>query len=159
MKIALLRTSAAVAIVFGFGLTALVDAEESAGTGQAPVEQPAGAPQDVRPTVVTPDGRHPQSATVARQQVPVGDGETVTVLRPVAAADEKASGREEDVQRERPVTWQIAAGRRLWLIDPATGDLRTCAVRQTSTVGVEAIRCLSVSASRFRRAFGRTFAF
>jgi hypothetical protein len=31
MKIALLRTSAAVAIVFSFGLTALVDAEEPAG--------------------------------------------------------------------------------------------------------------------------------
>jgi hypothetical protein len=154
MKIALLRTSAAVAIVFSFGLTASVDAEEPAGPGQAPVEQPAGAPQDVR----TPEGRHLQSATVERQQVSVGDGETVTVLRPVPAGGEKASGQEEDVQRERPPTWQVAAGRRLWLIDPATGDLRTCAVRQTSTVGVEGIRCLSVSASRFRRTFGPTFA-
>ena len=90
--------------------------------------------------------------------MPVGDGETVTVLRPVAAGGEKASGQEEDVQRERPPTWQVAAGRRLWLIDPATGDLRTCAVRNTSTVGVEAIRCLSVSGSRFRRTFGPTFA-
>jgi hypothetical protein len=145
MKIALLRTSAAVAIVFSFGLTALVDAEEPAGPGQAPVEQPAGALQEVRVTVVTPEGRHQQSATVERQQVPVGDGETVTVLRPVAAGGEKASGQEEDVQREKPITWQVAAGRRLWLIDPATGDLRTCAVRNTSTVGVEEIRCLSVS--------------
>ena len=145
MKIALLRTSAAVAIVFSFGLTALVDAEEPAGPGQAPVEQPAGAPQDVRATVVTPEGRHQQSATVERQQVPVGDGDTVTVLRPVAAGGEKGSGQEEDVQREKPITWQVAAGRRLWLIDPATGDLRTCAVRNTSTVGVEEIRCLSVS--------------
>ena len=145
MKIALLRTSAAVAIVFSFGLTALVAAEEPAGPGQAPVEQPAGTPQDVRATVVTPEGRHQQSATVERQQVPLRDGETVTVLRPVAAGGEKASGQEEDVQRERPLTWQIAAGRRLWLIDPATGDLRTCAVRNTSTVGVKEIRCLSVS--------------
>src|SRR5918996_4256134 len=96
MKIALLRTSAAVAIVFSFGLTALVDAEEPAGPGQAPVEQPAGAPQDVRATVVTPEGRHQQSATVERQQVPVGDGETVTVLRPVAAGGaERASPKEE----------------------------------------------------------------
>jgi hypothetical protein len=158
MKNALLRTSAAVAIVFGFGLTALVDAEEPAGPGQAPVEQPAGAPQDVRATVVTPEGRHQQSATVERQQVPVGDGETVTVLRPVVAGGEKASGQEEDVQRERPLTWRVAAGWRLWLIDPATKDLRTCAVRQTSTVGVQEIRCLSVSASRFRRIFGPTFA-
>jgi hypothetical protein len=158
MKIALLRISAAVALVFSFGLTALVDAEEPAGARQAPVEQAAGAPQDVRATVVTPEGRHQQSATVERQQVSVGDGETVTVLRPVAAEGEKASGQEENVQRERPLTWQVAAGWRLWLINPATGDLRTCAVRQTSTVGVEAIRCLSVSGSRFRRTFGLTFA-
>ena len=145
MKIALLRNSAAVAIVFSLGLTALVDAQQPAGPGPAPVEQPAGAPQDVRATVVTPEGRDRQSATVERQQVPLHDGETVTVLRPVAAADEKASGQDEDVQRERPLTLKLTAGRRLWLIDPATGDLRTCAVRQTSTVGVQEIRCLSVS--------------
>jgi hypothetical protein len=156
MKIALLRTSAVVAVVFGFGLTALVDAEEPAGSGQAPVEQPAGAPQDVRATVVTPEGRRQQSATVERQQVPVGDGETVTVVRPVVAGGGKASGQEKDVQP--PLTWQVAAGWRLWLIDPATVDLRTCAVRQTSTVGVQEIRCLSVSGSRFRRTFGPTFA-
>jgi hypothetical protein len=145
MKIALLRTSAAVAIVFSLGLTASVDAEEPAGPGQAPVERPAGAPQDIRATVVTPEGRHQQSASLERQQVPLGDGETVTVLRPVAAAGEKASGQEQDMQPETPPTWQIAAGRRLWLIDPASGDLRTCAVRNTSTVGVEEIRCLSLS--------------
>ena len=147
MKNTFLRTSAAVAVVLSFGLTALVDADEPAGQGQAPVEEPAGAPQDVR-AIVTPDGRHQQSATVERQQVPVGNGETVTVLRPVAAGGEKAAGQEQDLQRETPPTWLVAAGRRLWLIDPATGDLRTCAVRQTSTVGVEVIRCLSVSGAR-----------
>ncbi|HSA81551.1 MAG TPA: phage BR0599 family protein, partial [Geminicoccaceae bacterium] len=103
-----------------------------------------------------PEGRSEQFATVERQQMPVGDSETVTVLRPVAAGGEKTSGQEEDVQRERPLTWQVAAGWRLWLIDPAAKDLRTCAVRSTSTVGVEAIRCLSISASRFRRTFGPT---
>ena len=145
MKIALLRTSAAVAILCSFGVTVLVDAQDPAGPGQAPVERPAGAPQDVRATLVTPEGRDVQSASVERQQVPVGDDETVTVLRPVAAGGEKASGQEEDVQRETPLTWQVAAGRRLWLVDPATGNLRTCAVRNTSTVGVEEIRCFSVS--------------
>jgi hypothetical protein len=145
MKMALLRGAAAVAIMFGFGLTALVDAEEPPGPGPAPVEQRAGAPQDVRATVVTPGGRQQQSLTMERQRVPVGDGGTVTVLRPVAAGGENASGQEEDVQRERPLSWQVAAGWRLWLLDPATGDLRTCAVRNTSTVGVEAIRCFSVS--------------
>jgi hypothetical protein len=154
MKSALIRTSAAVAVAFGFGLTALAEAEEPGGAGQAPVEQPAGASQDVRAAVVTSGGRQQQSATVERQQVLVGVGETVSVLRPVAAGGETAFGQEEQVQRE-PLTWQVAAGRRLWLIDPATGDLRTCAVRQTSTVGVEAIRCLS---ARFRRTFGPPFA-
>ena len=149
MTITFLGTSAAVAIVFSFGLTAMVHAEEPADPGQAPVEQPAGAPQDVRATIVTPEGRHQQSVSVEREQVPVGDGETVTVLRPVVAGGERASGQEEKVQRERPLTWLVAAGRRLWLIDPATGDLRTCAVRNTSTVGVEEIRCLSVGGAGF----------
>ena len=107
MKIALLRTSAAVAIVFSFGLTTLVDAEEPAGPGQAPVEQPTGAPQDA--TVVTPEGRHQQSATVARQQVPVGDGETVTVLRPVAAGGEKASGQNPGSREARALLDALAS--------------------------------------------------
>ena len=50
------------------------------------------------------------------------------------------------------------APRVLWLVDPVTKDLRTCAVRDTSTVGVKEIRCLSGSAGRFRRTFGPTFA-
>jgi hypothetical protein len=158
MKIARLWISAAVAIVFSFGLTAMVDAKEPADPRQAPVERPAGTPQDGRATVVTPGGRHQQSATVERQQLRVVDGGTVTVLRPVVEGGGKASGQEEDVQPERPLTWQVAAGRRLWLIDPTTGDLRTCAVRNTSTVGIEAIRCFAVSGSRFRRTFGATFA-
>jgi hypothetical protein len=155
MKRAFLRTSATVAIVLGSGLTALVDAEEPARPEQAPVEQATGAPQDVRATVVTPQGRHQQSATVERQQLLAGDGETVTVLRPVAAGAKRASGQEDDVQRETPFTRQVAAGRRLWLIDPATGDLRTCAVRQTSTVGVQEIRCLFVSGTGLWPGTGR----
>ena len=145
MKVTFLRSSAAIAIVLSFGLTASVDAEEAAGRGQAPVERPAGAPQEVGATVVSPAGRHQQSATVERQQVPVGDGETVTVLRPVAAGGDQATDQEEIVYREMPLTWQVAAGRRLWVIDPATGDLQTCAVLNTSTVGVQALRCFFVS--------------
>ena len=149
MKITLLRTSAAVAVALSFGLTTLVDAQQPARPGPAPAEQPTGAPQDVRAIVVTPEGRDRQSATVARQQVTLRDGATVSVLRPVVAAGEGVSGQEADVQRETPRTWQVAAGQRLWLVDPATGDLRTCAVRQTSTVGVQEIRCLSVSGAAF----------
>jgi hypothetical protein len=145
MKIAGLRAFAVVAVGFGCGVTAPLDAQEPAGPGEVAVERPAVAPQDLQASVVTSGGRHEQSATMERQQVRLRDGATVTVLRPVAAAGEQAPGQEEDVRRETPLTWQVAAGRRLWLIDPATGDLRTCAVRQTSTVGVEAIRCLFVS--------------
>ena len=53
--------------------------------------------------------------------------------------------------------WQIVAGRRLWLVDPATEDLRTCAVRDTTQVGVKEIRCLSGTAGRYGRTFGPTF--
>lgn len=53
--------------------------------------------------------------------------------------------------------WEMAAGRRLWLVDPATKDLRTCAVRDTSTVDVEEIRCLSGSFGRYSRTFGPAF--
>lgn len=59
--------------------------------------------------------------------------------------------------RPSAARWQVAAGRRLWLVDPASQDLRTCAVRDTSTVGVKEIRCLSGSTSRFRRTFGPAF--
>ena len=53
--------------------------------------------------------------------------------------------------------WQVAAGRRLWLVDPASGDLRTCALRDTSTVDVQEIRCHSGSFGRYRRTFGPAF--
>jgi hypothetical protein len=59
---------------------------------------------------------------------------------------QKASG-EEEVQRETPLISQVAAGRRLWLIDLATWDLRTCAMRNTSTMGID---CLSPTARRAR---------
>ena len=93
---ALLRAFAAVAMVLGLGVTAPVDAQEAAGPAEAPVKQPAVAQQDAPLAVVTSGGRPPQSAVVAREQVTVGDGGTVTVLRPVNADDE-----EEDTQGER----------------------------------------------------------
>jgi hypothetical protein len=54
-------------------------------------------------------------------------------------------------------TRQVVAGRRLWLVDPASQDLRTCAVRDTSTVGVREIRCQSGSFGRYSRTFGPAF--
>ena len=60
--------------------------------------------------------------------------------------------------RPSAARWQVAAGERLWLVDPATQDLRTCAVRDTTQVGVKEIRCLSATAGRYRRTFGPAFA-
>ena len=144
MKSAQLGTSAAVALVLGFGLTARLAAEEPADPVPAPVEEPAAAPQDVR---VSPDAGPERSATVVREQVHLRDGATVTVLRPVVARGEPASGQEDEavVERARPPAWQVAAGGRLWAIDPATNELRTCAIHKTSTVGLKVLRCVETS--------------
>ena len=107
MKTALLRTSAAIAMAFGIGLTSSVDAGDPAGPGQAQAEQPAVAQQDAQIIVVTPEGRRPQSAAMERQQVRVGDGGSVTVLRPVSAGDEKADDEEEDRQRESALNEEL----------------------------------------------------
>jgi hypothetical protein len=146
MKRAQLGTSAAVAFVLGFGLTARLVAEEPAGPVPAPVEEPAAAPQDVRARV-TPDAGPERSATVAREQVHLRDGATVTVLRPVVGRGEPTSGQEEEavVERAKPSAWQVAAGGRLWAIDPSTDELRTCAIHQTSTVGIKVLRCVQTS--------------
>ena len=147
MKSALLGTFGAVALVLGFGLTASVAAQQAAGPGPAPVEQPAGAPQDALASI-TPDGRDQQSAPVQREQVRLRDGATVTVLRPVVARGEQASGQEEEAvvaERARPSALQVAAGGRLWAIDPATNELRTCAIHKTSTVGLKVLRCVETS--------------
>jgi hypothetical protein len=146
MKRAQLWTSAALAFVLGSGLTARLAAEEPAGPVMAPVEEPAAARHDVRASV-TLDAGPERSATVAREQVHLRDGATVTVLRPVVQRGEPASGQEEAavVERAKPSAWQVAAGGRLWAIDPATNELRTCAIHQTSTVGVKVLRCVQTS--------------
>jgi hypothetical protein len=147
MKSALLGTAAAVALALGCGLTASVAAQQAAGPGPAPVEQPAGAPQDARASIA-PDGSQHRSARMAREQVRLADGATVTVLRPVMARGEQASGQEEEAvvaEGERPPAWQVAGGGRLWAIDPATNELRTCKVHQTSTVGLKVLRCVETS--------------
>jgi hypothetical protein len=146
VKSAQLGTSAAVALVLGFGLTVRLAAEEPAGPVPVPVEEPAAAPQDIRASV-TPDAGPERSATVTREQVHLRDGATVTVLRPVVARGEPASGQEAAavVERARPPLWQVAAGGRLWVIEPATNELRTCAIHQTSTVGVKVLRCVKTS--------------
>ena len=53
--------------------------------------------------------------------------------------------------------WQIAAGRRLWLIDPVNQEVRACAVFNTTDVGVQEIGCVSQSTSGYARTFGPAF--
>jgi hypothetical protein len=53
--------------------------------------------------------------------------------------------------------WQIAAGRRLWLIDPVNQEVRACAVFNTTDVGVQDIGCVSQSTSGYARTFGPAF--
>jgi len=54
-------------------------------------------------------------------------------------------------------SYQIAAGRRLWLFDPATRKIRSCINEQTTTVDVRRVRCYSGSVGGYRRTFGPTF--
>jgi hypothetical protein len=42
-----------------------------------------------------------------------------------------------------PRAWQVAAGQRLWLVDPVRGEVVTCRLRATSTVGQRVIACRS----------------
>ena len=53
--------------------------------------------------------------------------------------------------------WEVAAGRRLWLVDRASGDLRTCTLRDTTLVDVQELSCHSGSFGRHRRTFGPAF--
>jgi hypothetical protein len=53
--------------------------------------------------------------------------------------------------------WEVAAGRRLWLVDRASGDLRTCTLRDTTLVDVQELTCHSGSFGRYRRTFGPAF--
>ena len=95
----------------------------------------------------------PHLLTAEELSAPDQPGDAPMILRGSAGDPTQALAAQPGAMR-----WQIAAGRRLWLIDPVTKDLRTCAVHDTTQVGVNEIRCLSGTAGRFRRTFGPTFA-
>jgi hypothetical protein len=61
----------------------------------------------------------------------------VTVLRGSAIAP-KAAEPTEAMGAER---WQISSGERLWLTDPASGDVMVCRQARTTQVGERVIRC------------------
>jgi hypothetical protein len=75
-----------------------------------------------------------------------------SILRGSPAEPAAAPGAEPAPQR-----WQILAGERLWLVDRATAEVRSCVNRGTSTVGVREIRCTSGELGRYSRTFGRNF--
>lgn len=79
-------------------------------------------------------------------------GDAPLILRGSAVGRQPAPEVAPDAAR-----WQVVAGRRLWLFDPVTEELRACRVRRTTLVGVREIRCLSGTAGRFRRTFGPAF--
>lgn len=79
-------------------------------------------------------------------------GEGPVILRGAAIAPKPAVA-----ARPSAPSWQITAGRRLWLVDPVTEDVRACTVRNTTTVGVQELNCVSGTLGRYSRTFGPTF--
>jgi hypothetical protein len=53
--------------------------------------------------------------------------------------------------------WQAVGGKRLWLVDQAKGEVRSCINQDTSTVGVRVIRCTTGELGRYGRTFGADF--
>ena len=58
---------------------------------------------------------------------------------------------------ENGLRWEVLAGKRLWLVDRAEGEVRSCIDRDTSTVGVREIRCTAGELGRYGRTFGAAF--
>ena len=94
------------------------------------------------------------SRLLTRDQLRAPDrpGNAPVILRGSAVGPQPAPEVRPSAER-----WQIVAGRRLWLFDPATEELRACRVRRTTLVGVREIRCVSGTAGRYRRTFGPAF--
>jgi hypothetical protein len=93
------------------------------------------------------------------QAVPAAPGLRRAARRPASAghrptAEPAAVPAAPTRDRER---WQILAGERLWLVERASGEVRACTDRDTSTVGVREIRCTSGELGRYGRSFGRDF--
>jgi hypothetical protein len=126
-----MRNLAAAAAALGFIALAL-----------APIGPVEAAEEDATPHLLTTE----------ELRAPIRRGDALLILRGSAVGPQPAPEVRPSAQR-----WQIVAGRRLWLVDPVTEDLRTCAVRDTTQVGVREIRCLSGTAGRFRRTFGPAF--
>ena len=126
-----MRNLAAAAAALGFIALAL-----------APIGPVDAAEQDSTSRLLTGDDLRAPDRT----------GNMPLILRGSAVGPQPATEVRPSAER-----WQVVAGRRLWLVDPVTEDLRTCTVRDTTQVDVREIRCLSGTAGRFRRTFGPAF--
>ena len=99
----------------------------------------AGAASAQSGAASTDDDSTPSSAG---KMIVFGDqalqrAESVTILRGSAIEPRKAS---TGTRAERV---QLLGGRRLWLVDRATGEVTACASRLTSNVGQRIIQCTS----------------
>jgi hypothetical protein len=104
---------------------------------------PAGAAEEDTPSrLLTPGG-----LTVADQP-----SAAPVILRGSAVGRRPAA----EVRIGAP-QWQIAGGRRLWLVDPVNQEVTGCAVFNTPDVGVQEIQCVSQSTSGYARTFGPAF--
>ena len=104
--------------------------------------------------LLTGAGAFAQQATTAPQIVTPGEpraqqGPAILRGTPATAAEPQAV--------EQAPRWQVVAGKRLWLVDRAEGEVRSCINQDTSTVGVRVIRCTSGELGRYGRTFGAAF--
>jgi hypothetical protein len=106
----------------------------------------------INPVDAAEEDATPHLLTTEELRAPIRRGDAPLILRGSAVSPQPAPEVRPSAER-----WQVVAGRRLWLVDPVTEDLRACRVRRTTLVGVREIRCLSGSAGRFRRTFGPDF--
>lgn len=79
-------------------------------------------------------------------------GNAPLILRGSAIGPWRAS----EAQAAAP-QWQIAGGRRLWLVDPVSQEVHVCTLSNTPDVGVQEIDCVSQSTTGFARTFGPAF--
>jgi hypothetical protein len=86
------------------------------------------------------------------RSAPTPPGAAPVILRGSAVGPKSAS----ELGASAP-QWQIAGGRRLWLIDPVNQEVTGCAVFNTPDVGVQELQCVSQSTSGFARTFGPAF--
>ena len=104
--------------------------------------------------LLTGAGAWAQQAPTAPQIVT--PGEPRAQQGPEILRGAPATRPEPTVVQQEP-RWQVVAGKRLWLVDEAKGEVRSCINQDTSTVGVRVIRCTSGELGRYGRTFGASF--